>query len=66
MKEEKNAEQVSKEEDEPETDEEEEVIKLESLNAQPKTEGIDIVKNSVSTTQPTETQFSGIKITRII
>ena len=56
-----------KKEDEPETDEEEEeVIKLESLNSQPKTEGIDIVKNSVSTTQPTEPQFSGIKVTRII
>lgn len=61
-----------KEEDEPETEdaeqvsEEEEVIKLESLNSQPKTEGIDIVKNSVSTTQTTEPQFTGIKVTRII
>ena len=71
VKEEKeDAEQVS-EEDESETesddeDEDEEVIKLESLNSQPKTEGIDIVKNSVSTTQTTEPQFTGIKITRII
>lgn len=56
-----------KKEDEPETeDEEEEVIKLESLNSQPKTEGIDIVKNSVSTTQTIEPQFTGIKVTRII
>lgn len=72
-----DAEQVSevkeekKKEDESETesddeDEEEEVIKLESLNSQPKTEGIDIVKNSVSTTQTTEPQFTGIKVTRII
>lgn len=72
-KEEKEVKEEKKEEkeDEPETEEsdkseEEEVIKLESLNAQPKTEGIDIVKNSVSTVNTPEPQFSGIKITRII
>lgn len=71
VKEEVKKEKKEEKEDEPETEEsdkseEEEVIKLESLNSQPKTEGIDIVKNSVSTVDTPETQFSGIKITRII
>ena len=65
VKEEVKEEKKEEKEDEPEP-EEEEVIKLESLNAQPKTEGIDIVKNSVSTVNTPEPQFSGIKITRIV
>lgn len=65
VKEEKKEEEAEPTEPEEEVVEEE-VIKLESLNSQPKTEGIDIVKNSVSTTQTAEPQFTGIKVTRII
>lgn len=47
-----------------EKEEKEDVIKLEALNSQPKTEGIDIVKNS----KPIDFQkmFSGIKVTRVV
>lgn len=52
-----------KEEEEKKDDE---VIKLEALNSTPKTEGIDIVKNSVSAAKPAVAGFCGIKVTRIV
>lgn len=58
-----------KEEAVPEVEEEEEkkeeVIKIEALNSQPKTEGIDIIKNTSPETKVADL-FKGIKVTRVV
>lgn len=47
-----------------EAPEDKEVIKLEALNSQPKTEGLDIVKNSIDA--QAKDAFEGIKVVRIV
>lgn len=44
--------------------EDKEVIKLEALNSQPKTEGLDIVKNSVG--PAAKDDFKGVRVVRIV
>lgn len=50
---------------EKEEEKKEEVIKIEALNSQPKTEGIDIIKNTSPETKVADL-FKGIKVTRIV
>lgn len=57
-------EEVEAAKEEPEEREDEEVIKLEALNSQPKTEGLDIVKNSVCAAAKDD--FKGIRVVRIV